>query len=298
MHTCTRDHHYVHPTSHRLLRFALLLTGTFVLIEIIGGYFANSLALLEDAGHIASDAMTLGIIAFTSWISVQPSSRKYSYGFGRAAVIATWTSSLFMFLIAFIVIIEAMKRIQHPLFVHSVPVIIITIFGILIDLVIISLLSRSEKTLNIRAILLHVVSDIVGTCAVLLSGIVIFFTQWSFIDSSLSVIVSILLIILSIRLWRKSIIILMEGVPTHLNIQKISQTITCFRGIQGIHDLHVWTLSPGGVTALSAHVNITDITSWDNILLGLKSTLKKQYHINHITLQPEIDVKECTTPCL
>ena len=294
MYTHTRGHHRTYPASHRLLKLAFLLTGAFTLVEIIGGYFAHSLALLEDATHIASDVVTLGIAVFTSWISVRPPSQKHSYGFGRAEVIATWTSSLFMIFIIFIIIVEAIQRIRRPLFVHSVPVIVITIFGILLNVLIASLLSHSEKTLNIRTILLHVVSDIVSTCTVLLSGIIIFFTQWSLIDSWLSIFIGTLLIISNIRLWRESMIVLMEGVPSHLNIQKVSQTITCFEGIKAVHDVHIWALS-SGVTVLSAHVSIINITSWDNVLLGLKSTLKKQYQIDHITLQPEATIKECAS---
>lgn len=294
--TYTRSDRHTNPTSYRLLGLVLLLTGTFAITEIIGGYFAHSLALLEDAGHVASDAVNLGIATFASWMAVGPLSHKHSYGFGRAEVIAIWISSLLMILIAFIIIVEAMQRIWRPLSVHSIPVIIITIFGVLLHLVVAKVLSRSDRNLNIRTTLLHVIVDIVGTCTVLLSGIIIFFTQCSLIDPVLSIFVGILLIISSIRLWRESTIVLMEGVPAHLDIQKVAQTIMCFNGIRAMHDIHIWTLS-SGIIVLSAHVNITDITSWDNILLGLKSVLKQQYQIDHITIQPEIYIEECTS-CL
>ncbi|ABS77684.1 cation transporter [Coxiella burnetii] len=294
MHT-HEHHHHKHHTSHRVLGWAILLTLGFALVEALGGYFAHSLALLGDAGHMASDAVALGIAAFASWIALRPPSHKHSYGFGRAEVIAAWASSLLMVIIALAVIVEAIKRIQQPSSVHSVPVMLIAVFGILLNVLLAGLISRSEKTLNIRAVLLHVVSDIVGTCAVLLSGIVIFFSHWALIDPLLSVLIGILIIISSVRLWRESMTVLMEGVPAHLNIKQVSQTMVRFEGVKAVHDVHIWTLS-SGVTALSAHVNIKNITSWDDVLLGLKSTLKQQYDIDHITLQPEADIEECT-PC-
>ena len=297
MHTHEHHHHKNH-TSHRVLGWAIILTLSFALTEALGGYFAHSLALLGDAGHMASDTAALGIAAFTSWIALRPPSHKHSYGFGRAEVIAAWTSSLSMVIIALAVIVEAIRRIQHQQpssSVHSVPVMLIAVFGILLNILLAGLISRSEKTLNIRAVFLHVASDIVGTCAVLLSGIVIFFSHWTLIDPLFSIFIGILIIISSVRLWRESMTVLMEGVPAHLNIKQVSQTMAHFEGVKAVHDVHIWTLS-SDVTALSAHLNIKNITSWDDVLLGLKSTLKQQYNIDHITLQPEADIEECK-PC-
>ncbi|WP_267256321.1 cation diffusion facilitator family transporter [Coxiella endosymbiont of Ornithodoros maritimus] len=295
MHT-HEHHHHKHHTSHRVLGWAIILTLSFALIEALGGYFAHSLALLGDAGHMVSDAVALGIAAFASWIALRPPSHKHSYGFGRAEVIAAWASSLLMVIIALAVIVEAIRRIQQPSSsVHSALVMLIAIFGILLNVLLAGLISSSEKTLNIRAVLLHVVSDIVGTCAVLLSGIVIFFSHCTLIDPLFSVLIGILIIISSVRLWRESMTVLMEGVPAHLNIKQVCQTMVRFQGVKAVHDVHIWTLS-SGVTALSAHVNIKNITSWDDVLLGLKLTLKQQYDIDHITLQPEADIEECT-PC-
>lgn len=290
------EHSYHHSTPHhRLLGWAIILTLSFSTIEAVGGYFAHSVALLGDAGHMASDAVAMGIAAFASWISLRPPSHRHSYGFGRAEVIAAWVSSLLLFTIFVAVIVEAIKRIHQPVNICSIPVMAIASLGILLNLLIAKFLSHGKKSLNIRATLLHLISDIIGTCATLLSGIIIFFSQWIIIDPLLSIVIAILIAFSSIQLLRESMTVLMEAVPAHLNIKQVSHTIAYSEGVTSIHDVHIWTLS-SGVIALSAHVAIKDLTDWDEVLLELKSVLKRQYHIDHITLQPEVNIEECE-PC-
>ena len=290
----THNHHYS-ESPHRLLGWAIVLTLSFAAIEAIGGYFAHSLTLLGDAGHMASDAVAMGIAAFASWIALRPPSHRHSYGFGRAEVIATWISSLLLFVIFFTVIVKAIQRIHQPVDIHSIPVMVIAALGILLNILIAKFLSRGGQSLNIRAALLHLISDIVSACAALLSGIVIFFSQWIVIDLLLSICIAILTAFSSIRLLWESMTVLMEAVPAHLNIKQVSHTITYSKGVTSIHDVHIWTLS-SGVIALSAHVAIQDPTTWDKVLLELKSVLKHRYHIDHITLQPEVNIEECE-PC-
>ena len=282
-------------SSHRLLGWAIVLTLSFATIEAIGGYFAHSLTLLGDAGHMASDAVAMGIAAFASWIALRPPSHRHSYGFGRAEVIAAWVSSLLLCIIFVAVIVKAIERIHQPVYIHSIPVMVIATLGILLNLLTAKFLSHGGKSLNIRAALLHLISDIIGTCAALLSGIIIFFSQWIVIDPLLSICVAILIAFSSIQLLRESMMVLMEAVPAHLNIKQVSHTIAYSEGVTSIHDVHIWTLS-SGVIALSAHVAIKDPATWDKVLLELKSVLKHQYHIDHITLQPEVNIEECE-PC-
>lgn len=290
------EHSHHHSAPHRLLGWAIVLTLCFATIEAIGGYLTHSLTLLGEAGHMASDAVAMGIAAFASWIALRPPSHRHSYGFGRAEVIAAWISSLLLFVIFVAVIVEAIERIRQPVYIHSIPVMVIAALGILLNLLIAKFLYRGGgESLNVRAALLHLISDIVGTCAVLLSGIVIFFSQWIVIDPLLSICIAILIAFSSIQLLRESMTVLMEAVPAHLNIKQVSHTIAYSKGVTSIHDIHIWTLS-SGVIALSAHVAIKDPTAWDEVLLELKSVLKHKYHINHITLQPEVNIEECK-PC-
>lgn len=287
--------HHHQSSSHRVLLIAILCTLGFAAIEAVGGLWSGSLTLLGDAGHMASDAVTLAISTFAAWIALKPPSHKHSYGYGRAEVIAAWISSALMLIIALTIIVEAIRRMGHPLTIHGGSVMIIACFGLALNLSIAWALSRSERTLNIRTILLHIFSDILGTFAVLISGAVIYFTHWTMIDPILSIVMGGLIIFSSFRLLRESMTVLMEGVPHHLNFTQVLDTLTKEKGVKAVHDLHIWTLSSGKI-ALSAHIDIHDLTMWDEVLINLKTILHQQYAIDHVTLQPEIDVTECE-PC-
>lgn len=296
--THSHTHHHAHDskkTPLRALSFAIGITLLYAGIEAITGWYSGSLTLLGDAGHMLSDALALSIAAFASWVALKPASKTHSYGFGRAEVIAAWISSLILFLISLCIIVAAAKRMSSPISVHGVPVIIVAFIGMLVNLLTAGILSRTENTLNVRAAFLHVLSDLLGSFAALAAGAIIYFTGWFPIDSILSMVVGILIIISSFRLLRESLRILMEGVPAHIDFESVSESLSKVNGVLHIHDLHIWTL-PSGSVALSAHVAIHEFTEWAGILKKLTHTLEHHHHIHHITLQPEPDVFECK-PC-
>ncbi len=301
MHAHSHDHsHHSHShgagSSHKMLLIAIVFILIFAVIEAFGGWWAKSLALLSDAGHMASDAVALGIAAFAAWVSVKPPSQKHSYGLGRAEVIAAWVSSLLMLAVSVTVIVEAFQRIhRHPTHVNGTVVMVIAAIGLVVNLFVAWLLTRGERTINIRAALLHVISDMLGSFAALVSGAVIYVTGWMPIDPILSILIAILIMISSLRLLRESMLILMEGVPAHINPKEVTDAILAIEGVKDIHDLHIWTLSSGRI-ALSTHIDIHDLTVWKDILAAVKALLKKDFNITHITLQPEPDIIECQ-PC-
>jgi cobalt-zinc-cadmium efflux system protein len=295
-HSHDHDHahsHHRHP--HQTLILAIILIFLFAIIEAIGGWWSGSLTLLSDAGHMFSDGVALIIAAFASWLALQPPSYKHSYGLGRAEVVAAGLSSLLMLAISVAVIIEAIHRLHRPHPVQGGWVIVIAVIGLITNGVVAWLLARGKRTLNIRAALLHVMSDILGSIAALIAGAVIYFTHWMLIDPILSILVGILILISSLSLIRESLLVLMEGVPGHLDFKEVSDTMHRVPGVKDIHDLHIWTLSSGKV-ALSAHVNIHDFSIWQEILSRLKRLLTDQYEIEHITLQPEPEIVDCQ-PC-
>ncbi|MEM9243646.1 MAG: cation diffusion facilitator family transporter [Pseudomonadota bacterium] len=294
-HYHTHNHHDQRYTPLKLLSIAIALTLSFAIVEALTGLWAGSLTLLGDAGHMASDSVALAIAAFAAWLAQKPPSPSHSYGLGRAEVIAAWISSILLVLISIAIIIEAIERIHTPIHVKGNAVIIVAFLGLVINLFIAWLLTQGSRTLNIRAALLHVLSDVLGSIAALISGIVIYFTHWYRIDPLLSIIIGILIMISSFRLLRESLSILMEGVPATINITLVNQDMIKIKGVKAIHDLHIWTLSSGRI-ALSAHVNIADLSVWKEILIDLKRLLESKYHIKHITLQPEPEVMACK-PC-
>ncbi len=293
MHT----HHHAHGHSHahknsayKVLSLAILFTFSFALVEAAGAWWSGSLTLMGDAGHMVSDSFALGISAFAAWFALKPPSVKNSYGFGRIEVIAAWFSSLLMLLISIAIIIEAIKRFQHPSAVKGFTVIVVGFMGLCVNLGVAWILSRSEQTLNVRAAILHVISDALGSVAALLSGLVIYCLGWLMIDPILSIVVACLILFSSVQLLREAMGILMEGVPAHLNLQEVANTMIAVEGVRAVHDLHIWTLFSGRVV-LSAHIDIDQLDLWKVILDRLSATLSKHYHIEHVTLQPETSVQ-------
>jgi cobalt-zinc-cadmium efflux system protein len=295
-------HHHSHNHSHskgahsfRILGMAIALIFIFAVIEAIGGWWTKSLALLGDAGHMGSDGIALSIALLAGWLALKPPSFKHSYGLGRAEVIAGGFSSLFMLVISLVVIVTAIHRLHTPQKVEGGPVIIIALAGLIVNLIVAWLLARGERTLNIRAALLHVMSDILGSISALISGVVIYFIHWMMIDPILSILIGILILISSLSLIRESLLIVMEGVPGHIDLKNVSKQLEQINGVKAIHDLHIWTLSSGKI-AMSAHVSIYDSTSWPAILAEMRQLLQNQYQIGHVTLQPEPDIIDCQ-PC-
>jgi len=291
------NHNHTHGRSapHHILTIAIFLIFGFAIIEALGGWWANSLALLSDAGHMVSDALALMIAAFAAWLSQKPPSKKHSYGLGRAEVVAAWFSSLLMVLISIAVIIEAIERIHNPEHVKGGMVVLIAFIGMLVNILVAWLLAKGERTLNIRAALLHVMGDLLGSIAALVSGAVIYFTKWYPIDPILSILIGVLIMIASLRLLRESLLVLMEGVPGHIDYQQVSEAMLLCQGVKAVHDLHIWSLSSGKI-ALSAHVDINEMSSWTKVLHELNELLEEQFDIKHVTLQPEPDIMDCK-PC-
>jgi cobalt-zinc-cadmium efflux system protein len=306
-HSASHKDHHVHEHGHghhhshshnapfKVLVIAILLTVFFALFEAVSGWLAHSLALLSDAGHMASDGVALLIATVAAWITTKPPTVKHSYGMGRAEVIAAWFTSLMMILLSVVVIAEAIKRTHEPEQVHGLTVLIVAGVGLLLNGFIAWMLSRGEKTLNIRAALLHVLGDLLGSVAALIAGAVIIKTAWYPIDSILSILISVLILASSFGLFKESLRILMEGVPLHIPIDQVSESMRQSVGVEAIHDLHIWTLS-SGVVALSAHVHIKELSGWHSILVNVQRMLKENFGIDHVTLQPEPEITACK-PC-
>jgi len=288
-------HSHSHSTPFKVLWISISIILIYAGVEAITGWHAGSLALLGDAGHMVSDALALSIAAFAAWIAKKPPSKTHSYGMGRAEIVAAWISSLFLLIVSLSIIVEAVERIHSPIKVNAVTVMIIAFIGMIINLLVAAILAKAERTINMRAALLHVLSDLLGSFAALVAGAVIYYTKWYPIDPILSIFIGILIIASSFRLLRESMRILMEGVPVHINLEAVSDALTKVDGVLEIHDLHIWTLSSGSV-ALSAHINIHEISEWESVLKRLTKKLEHDFHIHHITLQPEPDVFDCK-PC-
>lgn len=298
-HNHQHDHNHAHShgknASLKILSIAIIIIFAYAIVEAITGWFTGSLALLGDAGHMLSDTFALLIAGFAAWVSKKPPSKTHSFGMGRAEVVAALFSSVFLLVIAAAVIVEAVARLHVPVHVKAVPVILVAFLGMVINIIVALILAKSERTLNMRAALLHVISDLLGSFAALVAGAVIYATGWMPIDPILSILIGVLIAISSLRILKETLRVLMEGVPAHIDIEAVSDKIKNTAGVLNVHDLHVWTLSSGS-TALSAHIDIHEISEWPQILASLTVMLDGDFNIQHITLQPEPEVFDCN-PC-
>jgi len=283
------DHGHARSTSSsvtsRALWTALALTAGFAIIEAFGGWYAGSLALISDAGHMVTDAAAFLIAIIAQAIGRRPPSRRATYGYARAEVLAAFINALAMLALIVWIAVEAVQRILTPLPVTGPLVMAVAAVGLVINVAVAWMLWRTGGGINARAALLHVFGDLLGSVAALIAGAVIYSTGWTPIDPILSLVVVVLILRSTWELLRHSTGVLMEGVPAHLSYEAIGRALASLPGVVGVHDLHVWHLSPERI-ALSAHVTLADGNVWLRTLAAAQRMLARDFGIDHITLQP------------
>jgi cobalt-zinc-cadmium efflux system protein len=275
------------PANGRKLMLATLLTLGFAGVEAAVGWWSGSLALLSDAGHMVTDSAALLIAAFAGWVARRGPSPKHSYGFGRAQLVAALVNGLFMLAVVTAIIVQAVSRFANPIAVQGEAVTVVASLGLLLNIFVARMLSHGGSDLNLRAALLHVMGDLLGSVAALLSGVIVWATGWFTVDPALSLIIALLIAYSSLKLVREAFHGLMEGVPLHLSLEEIGIAMVTVEGVTSVHDLHVWSLTTERI-ALSAHVVTGGLESWPEILSRLQVLLAQRYDIEHVTLQPEI----------
>ena len=271
--------------SVRALAAALALTAAFALVEAIGGWLAGSLALVSDAGHMVTDAAALGLALFAQWIARRPPSARASYGYARAEVLAAFINALALLVLVGFIVWEAVRRMLGPEPVAGATVMAIAAAGLAINAATAWIVSRASRTPVTKSVLLHVISDALGSLAALIAGLVVVTTGWTPIDPLLSLVTALLILRSTWLLLAQTVGVLMEGVPAHLDYDAIGHALLDVRGIEGVHDLHVWHMA-AEEAALSAHVIIDTGTNWPRILDEARGMLRSRFHIDHVTLQP------------
>ncbi len=279
------DHGHAHGSGKALL-FSLVFTTAFAIVEVFGGIWADSLALLSDAGHMVTDSLSLGVGAFAAWLASKPASRMHSYGLQRAEVLGALFNVVFMFGVIAFIVVEAVRRMANPPPVAGEVVLLIGGIGLLVNVIVAWILMRGEQSMNVRGALLHVVGDLLGSIAALAAGAIIYAGGPLIADPLLSLFVSLLILASASRLLREVLNVLMESVPRHIDIDDVAAALARVEGVRAVHDLHLWSLSSNNY-ALSAHVDIDEIKSWERVLPILQSMLRDRFDIAHSTLQPE-----------
>ena len=268
------------------LLLAMLLTLGYAGVEAAVGWWSGSLALLGDAGHMLTDSVALLIAVLAARIARLPSSPRHSYGMARAQLMAALANAAFMLAVVGMLSVEAVARLMNPVDVKGEAVTVVAGAGLLLNMAVAWMLSRGKQDLNVRAALLHVMGDLLGSIAAIASGVLVMFTGWTRADPALTFVIAGLIGFSSLRLAREALHGLMEGVPFHLSLVEIGKAMAAVPGVGSVHDLHIWSISAERI-ALSAHVVLDRMGQWDAVLAGLRELLAERFAIEHVTLQPE-----------
>ncbi len=271
----------------RGLRLAIGLTFGFALVEAVGGWWAGSLALMADAGHMLTDSVALFLAWGAARLSQRPPGPQLSYGWRRAEVLAALINAVLMLGIVAFLVPAAIDRFQNPREVLGSSVLLIAFVGLLVNLAVFRILHAADRgALNTRGALLHVLGDLLGSVAALTAGAVIWATGWTPIDPALSLLIAVLILVSALRLVRDVLHVLMEAVPRGIELPAVRERLLGVAGVTAVHDLHVWTLA-GDRLLLSAHVAIARNEDWPALLATLQRSLRDEFGISHATLQPE-----------
>ncbi|MCS6766874.1 MAG: cation diffusion facilitator family transporter [Candidatus Protistobacter heckmanni] len=272
--------------NQRVLVLALLLTLAFAGVEAGAGWFANSLALISDAGHMFTDAFALGLACLAQIIARRPPSERHSFGLGRAEVLAAFINGLLMLALVAFIAGEAVMRLSDPEPVKGGTVTVVAVIGLAVNVLVAWILSRDTSSVNSRAALLHVMGDLLGSVAALAAGLVVSYTGWMPIDPLLSIFVSLLILRSTFSILADAYHTLMEGVPRHIDYAQVGADLADVDGVESVHDLHVWEMAPGQ-PAVIGHVKVASLGDWPAVLDRIRAMLREKHHIDHITLQPE-----------
>lgn len=267
------------------LRRVLLLTGVFMVVEVIAGFFTGSLALLADAGHMLTDVAALSLSAFAMWMAGKPSTPENTYGYHRAEILAAVVNAVVLLFLATWILYEAYDRFREPTQVLGLPMLLVGLVGLAVNLASMKLLDgHADDSLNVRSAYLEVVSDAISSIGVILGGAIVWMTGWVPIDPLLSVGISLFIVWRTWALLSQAVHVLMEGVPTGVDAREVGRAMAGVPGVNGVHDLHIWTIT-SGLNALSSHVVVPTGEDRDAVLQRLQQLLTERFGIEHVTLQ-------------
>ncbi len=279
------DHTETRGLQRKNLLTVLCLTASFMVIEVIGGILTGSLALLADAAHMFTDVAALLLSSFAMWMAARPHTPEKTYGYHRAEILAAVVNALVLLLLSVWIFYEANRRFHSPPEIAGLPMLAIGTIGLAVNFVSMKLLSgHAETSLNVQSAHLEVLSDAISSGGVIVAALIIWLTGWLQADPVISAGIGLFIIWRTWRLLSQAVNILMESVPSHLNVQQVAQAMTAVPGVKAVHDLHIWTIT-SGLEALSAHVVVDLGTDRDALLMTLEQLLKDRFGIEHTTLQ-------------
>lgn len=272
--------------SKRLL-FAIILTATTLVAEIVGGLWSNSLALLSDAGHVFLDLFALLLSLGAIKLAAQPASGKHSYGWHRAEVLAALINGLTVLVMAVAILYEGGKRFLSPEEVKTMPMLVIAVLGLIANLLAAKgLHGHAQDDLNVRSAFLHVLGDAAASVGVIAGALLMHYTGWYQADPLISIAIGLLIMVGAGRVLRDAVHILMEGAPRGLTVDQVADHLRSIDGVVDLHHVNLWSIC-SHITAFSAHLEITPEREAhrEELLHHIEHELQKHFHINHTTIQ-------------
>lgn len=280
-------------TEHRLWT-ALSIASALTAVEFFGGLLSQSLALVSDSGHVLTDVVAIGLSILTIRLGRKPHTSRWTYGYHRAEIFAALVNGSTLIIVAIVIFYEASRRVLQPPPVQGTLVLAVAIVGLLGNLTMARLLAGSRKSsLNVRAAFLHVIGDTLSSVGVVIGGLVLTFSTYTLIDPMIAILIGVLILRNAFGLVRESTDILMEATPRHVEFETVAKTIQGVKGVIGVHDLHIWTIT-SGLYALSGHITVRPETldEGSRIIEQVSGKLREAFGIEHVTLQLEKETLE------
>lgn len=289
-HNHNQHHNHAHGANKKALTISLILIASFMIVEIIGGVLTNSLALLSDAGHMLSDAISLAVAFAAFKMGEKAADSARTFGYRRFEILAAVFNGVTLIVIAVFIVVEAAGRFVNPPEVATTGMLIIAALGLIINIIVAKILMSGDThdNLNMKGALLHVFGDLLGSVAAIVAALSIMFFGWGFMDPLASVIVAILIAVSAFRILRQSLNVLMEGVPENIDVDTVINTINNIEGVEDAHHLHVWSIS-SGMNAMSIHVVVNgtlNVHETQKIIHRIDEKMKHE-NIEHVTVQVE-----------
>jgi cobalt-zinc-cadmium efflux system protein len=291
-------HHGGEHTS-KVLRISLVVTLAYIVVLVVAGFRAHSLALLSEAGHNLTDLVALLLSLVAVYLEARPPSATKTYGWHRAGVLVALVNAASLVAVAFFIFYEAFRRLRNPEHVHAGTMMVVAAAGVVMNGAITLMLYGSKRDVNIRSALLHEIGDTVSTAAVIVGGWAILATGQYWIDSVLSLGIGVLILWSGFGIVRETMNILLEGTPRGIKLERVQAAMCAVEGVNDVHDLHVWSIG-SETAALSCHISIADIppSVSERILRDVKELLREDFHIDHTTIQFEHEICEVAHGCV
>ena len=289
------EHNHPHSHSHsankKTLTISLVIITGYMVVEVIGGLLTNSLALLADAGHMLSDAISLFIALTAFTFSSKAADYGKTYGYKRFEILAAVINGITLILISIYILYQAVIRFQHPPEIASGGMLTIAFIGLLVNVLVAWIMMRGadvKENLNMRGAYLHVMSDMLGSVGAIIAALLIMFFDWGWADPMASIVVAVLVLRSGYLVTKSSLHVLMEGIPDNVEVEKVIKNIRRTKGVSSIHDLHIWTITSGW-NALTCHAVVDEemtVGDSERMLRKIEQELE-ELNIHHVTIQLE-----------